>query len=657
MEVYQNLDELPEFDKTVITIGSFDGIHRGHQKILERLTNLSTEHNVTSIVVTFHPHPRSIVYPKDKSLRLLSSLQEKIELFEKFKVDCLVIVPFTIEFSQLPAQEYVENFLVRNFKPSYIILGYDHRFGLNRSGDINLLKLYQEEHNFQIVEILKQEIDEITISSTKIRNALLNGDLVTANTLLNFPYQLSGTVIKGRKLGTEIGFPTANILPEDSKKIVPKDGIYTCRLRHNKEVYNGMLYIGELPTIGTDQKKSIEVNIFDFDKEIYDDRVSIEILHYLRDDKKFDSIEALKRQLAIDREDTLRFFRQNKKKAQSKATIAILNYNTVTYLQDFLPSVGYSSQSEFDLLIIDNASEDDSVNYVSEWHPEAKVITLSENYGFAKGYNKGLSQVDTPYIVLLNSDVQVSENWLDPLIAHLDDNPDVAVVMPKIRSYADKDKFEYAGAAGGHMDYLAYPFCRGRIFDTVEKDEGQYDSEQEIFWASGAACVIRTEVFKSLGGFDSDYFAHQEEIDLCWRILRSGYTIKAIPTSIVYHVGGGSLDYSSPQKLYLNFRNNLFTLFKNDSVANLLWKLPMRFILDIIAAFKYLLLGNIKAFLAIIKAGLSFSGSIPMLIKKRKLVQSQIDSINRGETKKDLLYTKSILIKYFLLGKKQFNKL
>ncbi|MDA8692432.1 bifunctional riboflavin kinase/FAD synthetase [Saprospiraceae bacterium] len=658
MEVYYSLDSLPDLQRSAITIGSFDGIHIGHQKIIDRLINLSNEHSVPNVVITFDPHPRSIVYPKDNTLKLLSSLQEKIDLFEKYGVQHLVIVPFTIEFSQISAQEYIEKFLIENFKPSYIVVGYDHRFGLNRTGDFNLLKLNREKFGFEIIEITKQEIDEITISSTKIREALSKGDLESANTLLNHPYQVSGTVVRGRKLGTEIGFPTANIEVEESKKIIPKDGIYTCQVTYDTQTYNGMLYIGDIPTIGTDNKKSIEVNIFDFNLDIYDQRVSIHVLHYLRDDKKFESIEALRQQLQLDRKASLQFFDQSvQKKNKVEATIAILNYNTVSYLEEFLPSIGYSSTKEVDLVVIDNASSDESVDYLNEWHPEIRVISLSKNYGFAGGYNRGLTTIDTPYIVLLNSDVKVSENWLDPLVSYLNMNPEVAAVMPKIKSYSDQESFEYAGASGGFLDYLAYPFCRGRIFDSIEEDKGQYDSEEDIFWASGAACVVRTDVFRALAGFDTDYFAHQEEIDLCWRILRSGYKIKIIPTSVVYHLGGGSLDYSSPFKVYLNFRNNLYTLFKNDKAINLLWKLPLRFFLDMAASFKYLISGNLKASWAVLRAGFTFTTTIPTLIRKRKENNTLIDKIKLSTPTKSLLFQKSIVIQYYLFRNRLFSKI
>jgi len=658
MKVYYNLDELPHLTNTVITIGSFDGVHSGHQKIIQRLTNISQEHGVDNVVITFHPHPRSIVYPKDKSLKLLSSLQEKIDLFENYGINYLVIVPFTIEFSQISAQEYIEKFLVEKFNPRYIVIGYDHRFGLNRTGNLQLLANNKEKYGYDIIEIDKQEIENITISSTQIRESILRGDLATANSLLNHPFQLSGTVIKGRKLGTEIGFPTANLKIEHPQKIIPKDGIYTCQVIVRKKRYNGMLYIGDIPTIGTDNPKSIEVNIFDFEEDIYDERISIHVLEYLRGDQKFDSLNELKVQLGKDRDATLALFGKQVQPEKAKTTIAILNYNTQSYLESFLPGLSYSSQHHMDVLLIDNASQDASVSYVQEWFPEVKVLQLSENYGFAEGYNKGLSGVETEYIALVNSDVKVTESWLDPLVSYLDDHPQVAAVMPKILSFNDPDSYEYAGAAGGYMDYLAYPFCRGRIFNNVEKDEGQYNDTSDIFWVSGAACVIRKDIFFDLGGFDGDYFAHQEEIDLCWRIHRSGYDIKVVPQSIVYHVGGGSLDYSSPRKVFLNFRNSLYTIFKNESLLNLLWKLPVRYVLDWVASFKYLISGNFGFGIAVIKAQLAFIVYIPKLITKRKKYNEKVQTAAKSnEAKKGYLYQKSIVLQYYIFGNKRFSDL
>jgi len=594
MRVFRDLSELKHVKDTVITIGSFDGVHIGHQKIINRLKQLSTELKTENYLITFDPHPRSVIYPKDNTLKLLSSQQEKINLFESFGIDNLVIIPFTIEFSQINPLDYIENFLVKNFKPKYIVIGYDHRFGLNRGGDLALLNSVKNRFNYNVVEIPKQEIDQITISSTKIRNSILSGDLESANTLLNHNYTLSGKVVRGRKLGTEIGFPTANLKLEENSKLVPKDGIYTCYIEIENESYKGMLYIGDIPTIGTDNPKTIEVNIFDFNSDIYDKRISIQVLKYLRADKKFDGIDSLKHQLHLDRSQSISFFNTISQIKSIKITVAVLNYNTKHFLEAFLPSLSYSSKSDFETLVIDNASTDDSIAHVNEWFPEVKTIQFEHNHGFAEGYNLGLKEVDTEYIALVNSDVQVSKNWLDPILNFLDKNTEYAAAMPKILSHYDKDSFEYAGASGGFIDPLAFPFCRGRIFDTVEKDTNQYQNITDIFWASGAAFIIRKKVFEELRGFDKDYFAHQEEIDLCWRIHNAGYKIAVIPEAVIYHVGGGTLNYGNSKKVFLNFRNSLFNIFKNDSAVNVIWKIPMRLLLDGVAGIKFLFQGQIK---------------------------------------------------------------
>lgn len=627
MRVYRDLNEWPDLTKSVVTIGSFDGVHTGHQKILNRVTSLAQANETTSVVITFHPHPRSIVYPNDKSLRLLSSLQEKIDLLEKYDVDVMVIVPFTIEFSQISPQEYIEKLLIDKFQPSYIVIGYDHRFGLNRAGDINMLKDKAEQYDYKVEEILKQEIDEITISSTKIRTALQAGDLDVANTLLNHAYSVSGLVVKGRQVGTEIGFPTANLDIEEPKKLIPKNGIYACEVVIDKVVHRGMLYIGDIPTIGRAHPTTIEVNIFDFDKDIYGQRISIRLLKHLRDDRKFESFDALKLQLARDREASLSYFSGTIQTRHLDTTIAILNYNSNDYLETFLPSVSLSSDADFETLVIDNNSDESPEELLSEWFPEVKLVGLSSNHGFAEGYNRGLVDVSTKYTVFLNSDVEVTEYWLDPLVAYLESHPSCAAVMPKILSYEDKQRFEYAGAAGGYIDYLGYPFCRGRLFDTIEKDEGQYNDEVPVFWVSGAAFVMRTEVFKALGGFDRDFFAHQEEIDLCWRVQRAGYNLAVIPSSKVYHVGGGTLAYGSPHKVFLNFRNSLSTIFKNEKASRLIWVIPIRLVLDGVAGIKFGLQGEFKNLLAVIKAHFAFYGRLPSLISKRRAVTTLIDKL------------------------------
>lgn len=657
MRVYKGLKSLPVIKDSVITIGSFDGVHSGHQKIIDRLRQLSSELGSENYIITFDPHPRSVIYPKDASLQLLSSLDEKLELFERYGVDNVVVVPFTIEFSQISALEYVEKFLVEKFNPRYLVIGYDHRFGINRSGDIRMLNQVKYKYGFDIIEIQAQEIDEIAISSTKIRNALKSGDLQYANSLLNHPYELSGFVIRGRKLGTEIGFPTANLKVENSKKLIPMDGIYACKVKVANEVYNGMLYIGDIPTIGTENKKSIEVNIFDFNDDIYGERISLKILQFLRHEEKFSGINDLKAQLHKDREAAVSFFESYENIPVSKACIAILNYNTKHLLEEFLPSVSYSSNEDAEVMLIDNASTDKSVKYVRKWFPEIKITEFSRNYGYAEAYNKALQSVKSEYCVLLNSDVLVTEEWLDPIIEFLDQNKEYAAAMPKIRSFEEKDNFEYAGAAGGYLDLLAYPYCRGRIFDHIEKDEGQYDDVSSIFWASGAAFVVRTDVFNKFGGFDKDYFAHHEEIDFCWRLHNAGYKVAVIPGSTVYHLGGGTLDYDNPRKLYLNFRNNLITLFKNESPLKLLWKLPARLILDGVAGIKFITEGKLKSVISILKAHFSFYFSLPQLIAKRIENRKLIKLHSIAKPNKDGRGKKSIVFQYYIRGRKNFSEI
>ena len=466
-----------------------------------------------------------------------------------------------------------------------------------------------------------------------------------------------GIVIRGRKLGTEIGFPTANLEVENKQKLIPKDGIYACYVKENGRQHKGMLYIGDIPTIGTDNPKSIEVNIFDFNDDIYGKRISVQILHYLRSEKKFNGLDELKQELIKDRENSLKFFESYHPQSTAKTAIAVLNFNTKQYLENFLPSLSYSSLKPIHTILIDNASTDNSVAFVEEWFPEIEVIQLTQNYGFAKGYNIGLQEVEHQYIALVNTDVQVTQNWLDPIVSFLDENPEYACAMPKIRSIEQPESFEYAGAAGGYIDYLGYPFCKGRLFDTVEEDKGQYDEQEDIFWASGAALVIRTELFKNFLGFDNDYFSHQEEIDLCWRLQNAGYKIAVITESIVYHLGGGTLAYDNSKKTYLNFRNNLFTIFKNETFFSLLFKLPTRLILDGIAGLKFLFEGKVQHTLAILKAHFAFYGALFSLIRKRSSLSKLIQQYKIASPVSASIKSKSILIQYFLLGKRTFREI
>ncbi|MGB1247576.1 MAG: bifunctional riboflavin kinase/FAD synthetase [Chitinophagales bacterium] len=300
MRVFKNLDNLPAFKNAIITIGTFDGVHIGHQKLLERINKLAKEKQGESILLTFHPHPRFVVNPDDKSLKLLNTLDEKIALLEKYGIDNLVVAPFSREFSQMPAIEYVKDFLVNNFSPDTIVIGYDHHFGRNRSGNIDLLNEYQSIFNYTIEEISKETLADIGISSTKIRHALQEGKVSLAAQLLGHTYSLEGFVIKGKQIGRTIGFPTANIRTEVHYKLIPKNGVYAVEVIYDNTRYKAMLNIGNRPTFeGTN--KSIEVHIFDFDDIIYGEKIKVEFVKHLRDEQKFDSVDLLKNQLNQDK--------------------------------------------------------------------------------------------------------------------------------------------------------------------------------------------------------------------------------------------------------------------------------------------------------------------------------------------------------------------
>ena len=322
--------------------------------------------------------------------------------------------------------------------------------------------------------------------------------------------------------------------------------------------------------------------------------------------------------------------------------IVILNYNGKHHLERYLPSVLQYSKN-IPVYIADNASTDDSISFIQEHFTDVNIIEQKRNFGFAGGYNVALEQLNGQfdYYLLLNSDVEVSENWLIPLLRSME-NPKIAGCQPKVLSHGEKTKFEHAGAAGGYLDHNYYPFCRGRIFNETEKDTQQYDGEAEVFWTSGACMLIRSELFHKAGGFDELFFAHMEEIDLCWRIKKLGYQFKIIPSSEVYHVGGGTLAYLSPKKTYLNFRNSLYMLTKNH-VGWLFPKLFYRMLLDGIAAMMFLFSGKPRHFWAVFRAHIDFYKHIGTMVKKRKeLKKIQTDFNATG------LYRGSILwAKYF----------
>ena len=303
-----------------------------------------------------------------------------------------------------------------------------------------------------------------------------------------------------------------------------------------------------------------------------------------------------------------------------KIAVVILNWNGAKLLQQFLPSVIRYSQ-EATIFVADNASTDDSIDVLKNLFPSVQIIQNKANYGFAKGYNEALKNLNVDLYALVNSDIEVTENWLQPILDKFKNEPKTVIIQPKILDFKNKEFFEYAGAAGGYIDQYGYPFCRGRIFDTIEKDQQQYEDETEIFWASGACFFIRSEVYHALQGFDDDFFAHQEEIDLCWRAINRGYQIQYTPKSVVYHVGGATLQQGNPKKTYLNFRNSLLMLVKNLPKSQLVPILFLRLILDGLAGIQFLFKGKPKHTLAILKAHFAFYHLLPLFYKKREAHQ------------------------------------
>ena len=329
--------------------------------------------------------------------------------------------------------------------------------------------------------------------------------------------------------------------------------------------------------------------------------------------------------------------------------VVILNWNGQQWLEKFLPTV-IEKSSMANIYIADNASTDDSISLIENNFPSVKIIQNQLNEGYAKGYNDALKDLKEKYFVLLNSDIEVTDNWIKPIINLMEENPNISACQPKILDYNNKDSFEYAGASGGYIDNLGYPFTRGRIFDSIESDNNQYDDVKEIFWASGACFFVRADHFNEVNGFDNNFFAHQEEIDLCWRLKIKGYQIMVHPRSVVYHVGGGTLDDSSPFKTYLNFRNNLFMLTKNLNFFSLLITLYFRLPLDGIAAVT--LLKKKSGFLhllAVLRAHLVFYISIPRLLFKRQINTDKTNLVGKMGF--------SILVKYYLEGKTKFSEL
>ena len=336
-----------------------------------------------------------------------------------------------------------------------------------------------------------------------------------------------------------------------------------------------------------------------------------------------------------------------------KVAIVILNWNGCKLMEKFLPSViDYSPSELSEVVVADNGSTDASIVMLKEKFPSVRIIQLDKNYGFAEGYNQALKQIDNEYTVLLNSDVEVTPSWLDAPLAALEADPTIVAAQPKIRAQRNKAYFEYAGAAGGYMDIYGYPYCRGRVLHVVEKDEGQYDTQADILWATGACLFIRTAIYKEVGGLDAGFFAHQEEIDMCWRLRSRGYRLVCTPQSVVYHVGGATLNVESPRKTFLNFRNNLLMLYKNLPEKDLRHVMRMRFWLDYIAATKFLLCGHFPNAKAVYEARKAFFEMKPEYATKRR------ENLNKT-TLTDIpeLMRQSLIVAFYLKGRKKFTDL
>lgn len=330
--------------------------------------------------------------------------------------------------------------------------------------------------------------------------------------------------------------------------------------------------------------------------------------------------------------------------------IVILNWNGRRFLENFLPSVLATPYNNFSVIVADNGSTDDSVDFLTTNFFGVRIIRFSENYGFAEGYNRALGEIDSDYYVLLNSDVEVTSDWISPVIRLMESDKKIAACQPKVLSQKNKSQFEYAGACGGWIDKLGYPFCRGRIFDYCEEDHGQYDSISEVFWATGACLFVRSEQFRRVGGFDPFFFAHQEEIDLCWRLQNAGYKIFVQPESTVYHVGGGSLEMGNPKKVFLNYRNNLIMLYKNLDSRSRFSTILIRMVLDGVAGIQLLLKGRGGSFTAVIKAHGGFY---------KWLFSANRKTSDHNKRKRGLIgmYAGSIVWDYFVRKKKTFSNI
>lgn len=337
---------------------------------------------------------------------------------------------------------------------------------------------------------------------------------------------------------------------------------------------------------------------------------------------------------------------------QQDTAVVILSYNGKKWHEQFLPLIVSESHTGYDVIVVDNASTDDTYEYLKQQYPSVKTLQISINRGFSNGYAEALKQIQAKYYILLSADFEVTQGWYPPLLRAMQHYPGLAACQPKIRYWRDREYFEYAGAGGGFMDNFGYLFCRGRIFNTLEKDNGQYNDDIEVFWASGGCLMVRADLYHKAGGLDNDLYAHMEEVDLCWRLKNMGYKIGYIGQSVVYHVGGSVISYGSPQKLYYNFRNSLILLTKNERASKLLWLFPLRLVLDGIAGLQMLAGGKFKETYTIIKAHFHFYGSLGKWLNRRKEAKKLITHRNKSG-----IYGKSIVWQYFALRKHTFSKL
>jgi riboflavin kinase/FMN adenylyltransferase len=659
--IYLGKAALPEFHKPVVAIGAFDGFHKGHQKLLSRLLDSARELGGQSVLLTFYPHPRLVLDPADRQFALLSTPDEKIALLEQTGLDYLVIAPFDYSFSMMLPGEYVEEFLISRFRPYKLLAGEDHRFGRNGSGDGKVLTDYALQGHFLFEEVSHHRHQGLPVSSTRIRNLISESRIEEANELLGRAYSFTGSVIPGDRVGRELGYRTANLTLKGDSKLLPPNGSYAVFCHLGGTSYEAMLYIGTRETIDRNSsRRSIEVHILDFNQDVYGQEMIVDLVSFLREDMVFQSKAELVKNIRLDEKNTRKALLKERLRtttASPRVAVVLLNYNGQKLLEKFLPGLCKHLPTGSKLYVIDNGSSDNSIVYLQHYFPEVAVIKLLNNYGFASGYNKGIAQIDADYFALINSDVHVTSDWVTPLTDIMRNDPLVFAIQPKIKALNSQEYFEYAGGAGGFVDLLRYPFCRGRIIDLIERDQGQYDGTEEVFWASGAAMIVKGVVFKALGGFDDDYFAHQEEIDLCWRMKRLGGKILSSSDSEVLHLGGGTLDYDHPRKVYLNFRNNLSTLFKNENWINLLYIIPMRLVLDMMIALSYLLKGRWQVFYKIVQAYVVSIINTLYLIHKKTHTDQLMSELRIGPFRPKGMLRSSIFLQFYIAGNKLFSRI